>query len=220
MRKKSNWWQELLPGQRKAEGDVSRAETKLMAVVKDFKIDFRDKLVLDIGSSTGGFTDLALRLGAREVIAIEKGSKQMRPDLKHDKRVRLHEKTDIFEVGKSELTTVQLEESPDIVMADVSFVSIRYVLEHVKNRIASRKTKLLFLFKPQFEAHADQLREGIVKNNKIRREIITEFEQWLKVAGFVVLGKRDSLVSGRYGNVERIYFLKLADKKPNGTAAH
>ena len=210
--KEKKWWQAVLPKQRRGEDDVSRAESKLKTVVKDFGIDFKDKVVLDIGSSTGGFTDLALKLGAAKVIAVEKGSHQMREDLRHDKRVQLHEKTNIFTVGKSELMAVQLKEVPDIVMADVSFISIRPVLEHVRNQIGNKRTKLLVLFKPQFEAHGAQLRNGIVKNSRVRREIIMEFEQWLKVAGFVVLGKRDSVVTGRYGNIERIYALKLADR--------
>ena len=217
MRDNQKWWQDILPKQkRRAEGEVSRAEGKLSPVIKELKIDFRDKVVLDVGSSTGGFTDLALKLGAKKVIAIEKGSRQMREDLRHNPKVELHEKTDIFEVGKSDLMTVVLQESPDLVMVDVSFISVRTVLMHIRNRISDRWTKVLVLFKPQFEAEDEQLKRGIVKNSRIRREIIAQFEQWLKRADFVILGKRDSGVAGRYGNVERVYYLKLGEKELKG----
>ena len=99
---------------------VSRAEGKLEGAVRAFHYDFRNKTVLDIGSSTGGFTELALKLGAKKVIAIEKGTRQMKAPLRFDSRVDLHEKTDFFDV----------ESLPeiDVIVADVSFVSLKKIL--------------------------------------------------------------------------------------------
>ena len=180
---------------------VGRAEYKLEGALRAFRVDLRGKTVLDIGSSTGGFTEMALRAGAAKVIAVEKGTNQMKVPLRFDERVELHEKTDIFE-----FSGVQ----PDVILADVSFVSLRDVLAYAKEAFATKQTAFLVMLKPQFEARHDQLVNGVIKNNKMRRDIISDFEVWLKKNGFVVLGKRDNELAGRFGNVERFYYLKLA----------
>ena len=179
---------------------VGRAEYKLEGALRAFRVDLRGKTVLDIGSSTGGFTEMALRAGAAKVIAVEKGTNQMKAPLRFDPRIELHEKTDIFEF---------VDARPDVILADVSFVSLRDVLAYAKRVFAEpRKTDFLVMLKPQFEARPDQLVNGVLKNNKMRREIIADFEMWLKKNGFVVLGKRDNELAGRFGNVERFYYLK------------
>ncbi len=179
---------------------VGRAEYKLENALKALRVDLRGKTVLDIGSSTGGFTEMALRAGAAKVIAVEKGTLQMKAPLRYDERVELHEKTDIFEFNGV---------TPDVILADVSFVSLTKVLEYARDNLADAQTEFLVMLKPQFEARAGQLNKGVIKNNKIRREIIAEFETKLKKMGFVVLGKRDNELAGRFGNVERFYHLKL-----------
>ena len=182
---------------------VSRAEGKLEGAVRAFRYDFRNKTVLDIGSSTGGFTELALKLGAKKVIAIEKGTNQMKAPLRFDMRVDLHEKTDFFDV--TDLETV------DTVVADVSFVSLTKILAHAQ-KIVNKKADFLVMLKPQFEAGPEQLVKGVVKNEKMRREILKKFENWLKNNGFLVVDKRDNDVAGKKGNIERFYLLKIAKK--------
>lgn len=181
---------------------VGRAEYKIADAAKALKIDFRDKVVLDIGSSTGGFTEFALRNGATKVIAVEKGTGQMKAPLCFDSRVELHEKTDIFEFT--------LGEPVDLILADVSFVSLREVLGYACKMLVAPGTELFVMLKPQFEARPFQLKNGVVKNSKMRREIIADFEMWLKNNGYVIVGKRDNEVAGRFGNVERFYHLKMA----------
>lgn len=181
---------------------VSRAEYKLLGALKAFGVDLREKTVLDIGSSTGGFTEAALRAGAKHVIAVEKGTKQMKAPLCFDSRVDLREKTDIFDVVLTDA------EKPDVIVADVSFVSLTKVLWHAKKKLSRKDTEFLVMLKPQFEAKPWQLKNGIVKNNKIRREIIVNFEAWAKNAGFLIVAKRDNEVAGRFGNVERFYYLR------------
>ena len=181
---------------------VSRAENKLKDAAEAFKYDFRGKLVLDIGSSTGGFTEYALFRGAKKVIAIEKGTNQMKAPLKYDERIELHEKTDIFGVS--------LEQKPDTILADVSFISLKDVLTHAKVHLSDNHTDFLVMLKPQFEARDSQLNKGIVKNEKIRREIVKDFENWLKNNGFIILKKRDNEFLGKNGNRERFYWLKIA----------
>ena len=180
---------------------VGRAEYKLEGALKAFRVDLRGKTVLDIGSSTGGFTECALRAGAAKVIAVEKGTDQMKAPLRFDERVELHEKTDIFDFDCV---------APDAIVADVSFVSLRKVLDYAKRFLADKHTEFVVMLKPQFEAAPWQLKDGVLKNSKMRREVIADFEAWLKRSGFVVLGKRDNALVGRFGNVERFYYLKIA----------
>lgn len=181
---------------------VSRAEYKIENAVKAFNFDFRDKVALDIGSSTGGFTEYACLCGARKVVAVEKGTNQMKAPLRFNPKVELHEKTDIFEFST--------DEKIDIILADVSFVSLKPVLAYAKRKLATRKTEFLVMLKPQFEAKPEQLVKGVIKNEKMRREIIREFEGWLGQNGFIIKGKRDNTLSGKNGNLERFYYMSLA----------
>lgn len=199
----------------KFDGIVGRAELKLAEAAKAFSYDFRGKTVLDIGSSTGGFTELALRLGAEKVVAVEKGTKQMKAPLRFDERIELCEKTDIFEFKPSEDVVerdgADVQRGFDVILADVSFVSLRKVLAYARGNLAGRKTDFLVMLKPQFEARPEQLLRGVVKNEKMRREVIQSFEEWLKRNGFLILKKRDNETVGKVGgNRERFYWLKLA----------
>jgi len=187
---------------------VSRAEYKLSEAARAFRFDFRNKVVLDIGSSTGGFTEFALKSGAKKVIAVEKGTNQMKAPLRFDDRVELFEKTDVFDVYSRELDFVI-----DVVVADVSFVSLKKILAHVKKNLVNSGAKLLVMLKPQFEAEESQLDRGVVKNEKMRREIIRDFEMWLRKNGFLVIGKHDNSVVGKKGNRERFYYLEIAKEK-------
>lgn len=180
---------------------VNRGYLKIEGAVRAFNFDFKNKVVLDIGSSTGGFTELALKNGAKKVIAVEKGSHQMKAPLRFDPRIELHEKTDIFDFTPSK--------EIDVVVADVSFLSLTKILHYLK-KLPNQNADLLMMLKPQFEARGDQLNKGIVKNEKIRREIIKNFEQWLKQNGFIIIKKRDNILTGKHGNLERFYYLKLA----------
>ncbi len=204
---------------------VGRAELKLAEAVQVFRYDFWGKTVLDIGSSTGGFTEFALDHGAKKVYAVEKGTNQMVKPLRYDPRIVLMEKTDIFEVmvakQRPELkkrwivvagrgVVNELEGGIDTVVADVSFVSLTKILNHVKRQIAGKKTDYLIMLKPQFEAKPWQLVNGVVKNERMRREIIKNFEQWLQRNGFLIIQKHDNNLTGKNGNRERFYFLRLA----------
>ena len=184
----------------------NRGYLKIKGAADAFNFDFRGKVVLDIGSSTGGFTQYALDHGATKVIAIEKGTNQMVTPLRYDPRVELHEKTDIFNTRPEK----NLPRVPDTILADVSFISLTKVLAHAKQYLADRHTDFLVMLKPQFEARPDQLTRGVVKNEKLRREIIKHFEQWLKANHFVIIHKRDNDLKGKTGNQERFYHLKLA----------
>lgn len=162
-------------------------------------MSFKDCVVLDVGSSTGGFTDFALQHGAKKVIAVEVGKGQLHPSLRTDEQIELHEQTDIRDI--KELSAV-----PDIVVIDVSFISLRDILPHVAS-LVDKHAVIVAMVKPQFEAGNTSKHKGIIKNDKIRRDILKDFETWSR-RFFITLGKADSLVAGANGNVERFYKLK------------
>ncbi len=234
---------------------VSRAGLKLESVAKSLRLNFRGKIVLDVGSSTGGFTDFALKNGATRVIAVDVGTNQLHPSLQGHPQIELHEQTDIRDFKPVN--------PPDIVVIDVSFISLREILPHIA-KISSSKTQIVAMCKPQFEILAGverpsrldaeavfstrngergindtlteyrsgktalgakntssasssagrqarearrSLHKGVIKNDKMRRDILKDFEAWLKQY-FVTIDKADSEVAGSKGNRERFYLLK------------
>lgn len=177
---------------------VSRAGMKLASVARDLGLEFAGKIMLDVGSSTGGFTDYALQRGATKVYAVDVGTDQLHPSLQGDKRIELHEKTDIRDFTPSE--------TPDIVVMDVSFISLREILPHIAG-ISGANTQIVAMLKPQFEAGRAQVNKGIIKNDSVRRQILKDFEDWTRQY-FVIVDKKDSEVAGTKGNRERFYLLK------------
>lgn len=185
-----------------AEQYVSRAALKLSSVAETLKLDFKDKIVLDVGSSTGGFTDYALKHGAKHVIAVEVGTNQLHPSLHGNPKIELHEQTDIRDFKNQ-------GEIPQIVVADVSFISLREILPSVA-KLSDKSTQIVVMVKPQFEAgNSDLKHKGVIKNDKMRRDILRDFEQWAH-GSFIIKDKADSSVSGAKGNQERFYLLHKA----------
>lgn len=177
---------------------VSRAGLKLASVASKLRVRFDDTVVLDVGSSTGGFTDFAVRNGARKVFAVDVGTEQLHPSLRDDPRIELHEKTDIRDFVPPE--------TPDVVVMDVSFISLREILPHIA-AIADSHTQIVAMLKPQFEAGRGQANKGVIKNDSVRRQILKDFEAWTKEL-FVIVDKADSDVAGAKGNRERFYLLQ------------
>lgn len=188
---------------------VSRAAYKLESISKKFKLYFRDRVVLDVGSSTGGFTDYALQNGAKKVIAVDVGTEQLHPSLQNNPRIELHEKTDIRQVCLCQTAASNISiEAPDIVLIDVSFISLRDILPHISKLITSN-TIVVAMVKPQFEAGKNiKKNRGVIKNERQRREILKEFETWVQKL-FKVVDKSDSSVAGTKGNLERFYLLRI-----------
>lgn len=179
---------------------VSRAALKLESVARILNLYFTGKTMLDVGSSTGGFTDYALKHGAVKVIAVDVGTDQLHPHLRNDSRIELHEKTDIRDMKA-------LSSAADLVVIDVSFISLREILPAVA-RLVHPKTVIVAMVKPQFEAaQSRQKHKGVIKNDAMRRKILQDFEQWVR-GHFVIIDKADSRVAGSKGNVERFYRLQ------------
>ena len=182
-----------------AEQYVSRAGMKLASVAEQFKLNFAQKTVLDVGSSTGGFTDFALKRGAKKVFAVDVGTNQLHPSLRTNPAISLHEQTDIRDFVTNEPI--------DIVVGDVSFISLREILPHVAT-LCNKNTDIVAMVKPQFEAVAGNMKhKGVIKNDKMRREILRDFEDWAR-SRFVIVDKADSGVAGEKGNLERFYHLR------------
>lgn len=178
---------------------VSRAGLKLASVAELLKVSFEHTVVLDVGSSTGGFTDYALQHGAKKVFAVDVGTDQLHLSLHGNERIELYEKTDIRDFVPSE--------TPDIIVIDVSFISLREILPHLAKRVAGKQTKIMAMVKPQFEASRQQVNKGVIKNDSVRRQILKDFEFWAKDL-FTIVDKRDSEVAGAKGNRERFYLLR------------
>jgi 23S rRNA (cytidine1920-2'-O)/16S rRNA (cytidine1409-2'-O)-methyltransferase len=177
---------------------VSRAALKLASVAHSLNINFTNRVVLDVGSSTGGFTDYALRNGAKKVIDVELGTDQLHPTLRGNPKIELYEKTDI--------RNFYTDDRIDIVVADVSFISLRDILPHIRD-LSSRDTHIIVMVKPQFEAMKSNMKhKGVIKNDAMRRTILKDFESWT-LQYFMILQKADSGVSGAKGNKERFYLL-------------
>lgn len=182
---------------------VSRAGLKLASVAELLGLNFTDKVVLDVGSSTGGFTDYALQHGAKKVYAVDVGTDQLHPSLRDNPDIELHEKTDIRDFYMSGDST-----AVDIIVIDVSFISLREILPHIAQQLADSNTQIVAMVKPQFEAGREQTNKGVIKNDAVRRQILKEFELWAKDL-YIIVDKRDSDVSGAKGNQERFYLLTL-----------
>ncbi len=188
---------------------VSRAALKLASVVQALGLNFVGCTVLDVGSSTGGFTEYALRSGAAGVIAVELGTDQLHPSLRGNPLIELHEQTDIRDF--------RTDRHIDIVVADVSFISLREILPHVAT-LCTPETRIIAMVKPQFEASASNLKhKGVIKNDRMRRDILKDFENWAN-GYFRIIDKADSEVSGSKGNVERFYHLRML--APNRRTGH
>ncbi len=187
---------------------VSRGAKKIEAAAKEFKIDFKNKAVCDVGASTGGFTDFALQHGAKKVYAIDVGYGQLDQKLRKNSKVVVMERTNIKDVKS-------LPEPINIFLIDVSFISLKQVLPVVKIITQSSKpraqSQIIALIKPQFEVgkkEADRYK-GIIKNSKLHKKVVDDIKNWCKENGFCVLGLIESPILGAKGNKEFLLWLVL-----------
>lgn len=178
---------------------VSRAGYKLKEFLKECDIEINDKICLDIGSSTGGFTEVLLEYGAKEVYAVDVGSNQLHKKLKDDKRVKSFEKCDIREF--------ESDKKFDIITCDVSFVGVSYILPKIKEL---SNDKIILLFKPQFEVGKDVKRDkkGVIKDKDAIKKVLMRFESLLVSEGLNLLKKESSKVKGKEGNEEYFYYIQ------------
>jgi 23S rRNA (cytidine1920-2'-O)/16S rRNA (cytidine1409-2'-O)-methyltransferase len=176
---------------------VSRGGIKLDHALTHFGFDVADAVALDVGSSTGGFTDVLLSRGTAKVYAVDVGTNQLAWKLRQDARVVVHEQTNARSLDATIIT-----EPVDIVVCDASFIGLAKVLE-APLKLAKASAKLLALIKPQFEAGREEVgKGGVVRDPAVHERVCAEAKAWFESQGWTVLGITPSPITGPEGNVE------------------
>lgn len=175
---------------------VSRGALKLVAALDHFKFDPTGRVCLDIGASTGGFTQVLIERGAARVYAVDVGTAQLHQNLRGDPRIISLEQTDI-----RTLDAARLDPKPDLIVIDVSFISLKQVLPATL-KLAARPAQLIALIKPQFEAGREHLKKGIVRDEAVRQAVCDDIATLLTSLGANVLGVIRSPIEGGDGNIE------------------
>ena len=186
---------------------VSRGGLKLDKAVKAFHLDLKDRVCMDVGASTGGFTDCMLQNGAGHVYSVDVGKGQLDWKLRGDERVTVMEKTNIRYV-----TPEDIGERPSFVSIDVSFISLKTVLPPVV-QLMTDTGELVCLIKPQFEAGREKVgKKGVVRDPKVHREVILEVTLFAESIGLIPSELEFSPIKGPEGNIEYlIHLLKTED---------
>ncbi|WP_322966190.1 TlyA family RNA methyltransferase [Sphingomonas fuzhouensis] len=176
---------------------VSRGGIKLAHGLEHFGWDVADAVAIDVGSSTGGFTDVLLQNGAARVYAVDSGTNQLAWRLRQDSRVIVHEQT-----SARILTEAHIPEPVDIIVCDASFIGLAKVLERPL-RFAAPDARLLALIKPQFEAGRDEVgKGGVVRDPAVHQRVCDQVVAWLTDSGWQVAGVVQSPITGPEGNIE------------------
>ena len=181
---------------------VSRGAFKLAGAIEKFGFDLNGKVVLDIGASTGGFSEVCLENGAKKVYALDVGKSQLDKKLKLDKRVVDIENTDFREVSKEVFQDV------DFITGDLSFISLRHIFPKIVEIFGASK-EICMLFKPQFECGKELAKKfkGVVLDKKLHKNLLEEFCLYLKGLGFKISGLCYSSIQGKEGNIEYLFYL-------------
>lgn len=182
---------------------VSRGGLKLEEALRVFPIQVEGRVMLDIGSSTGGFTDCALQKGVRQVYAIDVGYGQLAWKLRQDPRVIVMERTNFRYLAPEQLTG----DPPDLATIDVSFISLSHILPNLK-RLLMPGGEVIALVKPQFEAGREQVgKKGIVRDPAVHRNVLESFVEFAQKEGYEVKGLAPSPIQGGEGNIEFLAYL-------------
>ncbi len=185
---------------------VSRGGLKLEKAMIRFGIKLEDKICMDIGASTGGFTDCMLQNGAKKVYAVDVGYGQFAWKLRQDERVVCMEKTNIRYV-----TPEDIADQLDFASVDVSFISLTKVLEPARN-LLTEDGEMVCLIKPQFEAGREKVgKKGVVREKSVHEEVIHKVVDFAVSIGFVVLNLEYSPIKGPEGNIEYLVYIKKAE---------
>ncbi|MEY4889247.1 MAG: hypothetical protein RIQ75_377 [Pseudomonadota bacterium] len=184
---------------------VSRGGIKLAHALDHFGWDVTGAVAIDVGSSTGGFTDVLLTNGAEKVFAVDSGTNQLAWKLRNDPRVVVHEQT-----SARILTDAEITEAVDLIVCDASFIGLSKVLERPMT-FTKAGAGLIALIKPQFEAGRDEVgKGGVVRDPDVHQRVCTNVHSWLTAMGWAVEGVIESPIKGPEGNIE---FL-IAARKP------
>ncbi|MBC7195809.1 MAG: TlyA family RNA methyltransferase [Deferribacterales bacterium] len=186
---------------------VSRGGLKLETALKYFNLNFKGKIVIDIGASTGGFTDLCLQNGAIKVYSVDVGKNQLHEKLLKDERVINLEKTNFRYI-----TFDAINEKADIIVSDVSFISLTNIIPSII-QFCHEKTEACLLIKPQFEAGAKFVgKNGVVRDKEVHVQVINKIIDFAKEYGLYTKGLVKSSIKGPKGNIEYLLYLKYNSK--------
>lgn len=187
---------------------VGRGGLKLEKALKVFKLEVNDKIMIDIGSSTGGFTDCALQNGAKRCYAVDVGYNQLAWKLRSDERVEVMERTN-FRYFTPDMLKVGI---PTVATIDVSFISLRLILPVLKE-ILTINGDVVALIKPQFEAGREQVgKKGIVRDKRVHQQVVSAIVQFAHREHFLLNGLTYSPITGGDGNIEFLAHFKLVKK--------
>lgn len=188
---------------------VSRGGLKLEKAFQVFPIQVQDFVCIDIGASTGGFTDCMLQNGAKKIYAVDVGHGQLDWKLRNDERVICMEKTNFRYVTKE-----QIPEELDFAATDVSFISLTKILPSAK-ALLKKDAYMICLIKPQFEAGREKVgKKGVVTDPKVHKEVIVNIESFAASIGFEIMGLDYSPIKGPEGNIEYLLWLKNSSDTP------
>lgn len=187
---------------------ASRGGTKLEGAIKALNISFKAKVVLDVGASTGGFTDCALKHGATRVYAVDVGYGQLDWRLRQDPRVKVMERTNIRYV-----TPEQFPEKMDMAIIDVSFISLGIVLPAIAG-LLSENAEVIALVKPQFEAGRGQVgKKGVVRDPAVHTAVLQKVAEQAQMSGLSVVDACYSPIKGPSGNIEFFFYLSNSGER-------
>lgn len=190
---------------------VSRGGFKLYKAIKEFKINLKDKICLDAGASTGGFTDCMLQNEAKKVYAVDVGYGQLAWKLRNNDKVKVIERTNIKNCSFADIYR-ESDELAEFCAMDLSFISIKKVLENVVKFLKEDKKEIVALIKPQFEAGKEQVgKNGVVRDKDIHSQIINEIIEYSLSIGLHTLNLTFSPVKGPAGNIEYLIYLSNSD---------
>jgi len=183
---------------------VARSAEKLLAACERFGIDYRGRIVLDVGASTGGFTEVALARGASRVIALDVGHGQLHPRIRSDHRVVVREGVNARSLTGEEFAAWDVDRVDDVVV-DVSFISLTLIVPSIVNLLGTG-FRFVFLVKPQFEVGKGNLDDGIVRDVAKRRAAVLEVCRAIESTGLVISAITESAIDGEHGNREVIVY--------------
>lgn len=185
---------------------VSRGAYKLITAIEKFNIDFKERVVIDIGASTGGFTQVALEHGAKKVYAIDVGRGELAESLVSDKRVVNLENTDFRAINKEQV------KDANIIVGDISFISLKHIFPKIKELFNS--IEIVILFKPQFECGKDIAKryKGVIKDKNVHKSLLKDFMFYLQGINFVACNLTYSQVTGKSGNIEYLFSINGKEK--------
>jgi 23S rRNA (cytidine1920-2'-O)/16S rRNA (cytidine1409-2'-O)-methyltransferase len=183
---------------------VSRGGMKLAKGLKEFSIDVTGLIAMDVGSSTGGFSDVLLTNGAAKIYAVDVGTGQLDPKIRNDPRVVVMEQT-----NARHLTREMVPDAIDLIVCDASFISLKKVLPAAL-ALSKPQAQLITLIKPQFEVGKAEVSrgKGVIRDARLHEQVCADIQSWIQCEGWQVVGLTESPITGPKGNKEFLLYAK------------